>query len=132
AYGSATAAAVKVFAEPFPPTGAKYRIADGSWPVWSADDKELTTRGATGANLGGVHVMSGSTSQPLTVGNRGGIAMTGANVGGARNTRNYDWMPDGKRFVVVAQPGGPGEPNSRQIHVVENWSEELKTRVPTK
>ena len=36
----------------------------------------------------------------------------------------YDPHPDG-RFVISAQPAGRS-----QLHVVLNWFEELKTRVP--
>jgi len=41
--------------------------------------------------------------------------------------RNYDVLPDGKRFVVSI----PAQQNPlRQVHVVLNWLEELKQRVP--
>ena len=40
-------------------------------------------------------------------------------------------MPDGKRFVgVIAADQTPsGSTGSQQIHVVENWFEDLKARV---
>jgi len=41
----------------------------------------------------------------------------------------YDVAPDGKRFLMLkpaaAQNAGPG-----QLHVVVNWFEELRRRVP--
>jgi Tol biopolymer transport system component len=46
-----------------------------------------------------------------------------------REDRNYDVTPDGQRFVMV-QAGEPNSP-STEIHVVLNWSEELKRLVPT-
>jgi len=41
--------------------------------------------------------------------------------------RNYDVTPDGKRFVMVC--GGPSS-QAETIHVVVNWFEVLKERVP--
>ena len=41
--------------------------------------------------------------------------------------RNYDVTPDGKRFVMVV--GGPSS-QAETIHVVVNWFEVLKERVP--
>ena len=40
--------------------------------------------------------------------------------------RNYDVTPDGKRFVMVLESGA----SEFQMHVVVNWFEELKERVP--
>ena len=40
----------------------------------------------------------------------------------------YDVSPDGQRFLVVQLPEPPQEPTP--IHVVLNWFEELKRRVP--
>ncbi|MDA2933959.1 hypothetical protein MYX82_06405 [Acidobacteria bacterium AH-259-D05] len=39
----------------------------------------------------------------------------------------YDISPDGKKFLMVK----PSEQESSQIHIVENWFEELKRLVPT-
>ena len=40
---------------------------------------------------------------------------------------NYDVFPDGQSFVMV---GGTPESRAPQLHVVLNWFEELKRRVP--
>ena len=42
--------------------------------------------------------------------------------------RNYDVTPDGKRFLMVH--GSPDASQAETIHVVVNWFEELKERVP--
>ena len=42
--------------------------------------------------------------------------------------RNYDVSPDGQSFVLL-EPLQGGE--SREIRVVHNWFEELKSKVPT-
>ena len=36
----------------------------------------------------------------------------------------YDVAPDGQSFVITTQDAEP------QIHIVQNWFEELKARVP--
>ncbi len=45
--------------------------------------------------------------------------------------RNYDLSPDGQRFIVLkdAKPAGAAE-SAEQIFLVQNWTEELKRRVP--
>ena len=48
---------------------------------------------------------------------------------GNAGRRNYDLLPDGRRFLGV-NPVGNG-PQGTQIEVVLNWQEELKQRVPS-
>ena len=38
----------------------------------------------------------------------------------------YDVSPDGERFVMIRPP----DRSAARIHVILNWSEELKRRVP--
>jgi hypothetical protein len=49
------------------------------------------------------------------------------------NPRPYDILPDG-RIIGLGQPAqaARGTPALSQIHVVVNWLEELKQRVPTR
>ena len=42
--------------------------------------------------------------------------------------RDYDVAPDGERFLVIAQDFSADD--DEQIHVVVNWLDELKERVP--
>ena len=51
--------------------------------------------------------------------------------GGPDTVRNFDVMPDGKRFMAVITPGQTqmGVP---QIQVVLNWFDELMAQVPPK
>ncbi len=45
--------------------------------------------------------------------------------------RHYDVSPDGRRFLMVTAGGtGNTETGRAEIHVVLNWVEELKARVP--
>jgi hypothetical protein len=51
--------------------------------------------------------------------------------GGPVSIRNYDVMPDG-RLLAVIYAGAPAvdSAETRQIHVVLNWFEELKEKLP--
>ena len=43
----------------------------------------------------------------------------------------YDVSPDGERFLMFQRTGGNGEEaQANQIHVVQNWHQELLERVP--
>jgi hypothetical protein len=44
----------------------------------------------------------------------------------------WDVSLDGKRFVAVQPPADAAQRTASQIHLVTNWFEELKARVPTK
>jgi hypothetical protein len=47
--------------------------------------------------------------------------------------RNYDVTSDGRFIgVAIASQASSGMPAAPQIHVVLNWFEELKHRVPTR
>jgi len=45
--------------------------------------------------------------------------------------RTYDVTPDGKRFLMIRSTAA-GEQAPESLVVVQNWSEELKRRVPLK
>jgi hypothetical protein len=44
--------------------------------------------------------------------------------------RGYDVTPDGRRFLMVQQKERPAATAADMI-LVQNWTEELKARVPT-
>jgi hypothetical protein len=95
--------------------------------MWSRDGTELFYR-PTAGQLAVVSV----TRQPnISFGNPVVFPRPFVNPG-QLSVRNYDIMPDGKRFVGVVETGqnesGAIVP---QIQVVLNWFEELKRRVPT-
>jgi Tol biopolymer transport system component len=133
-----------VFVEPFPPTAAKYQISasrHGFHPIWLPDGKRLSY--STGIDsLGPLWVTAELTMQPrFTIGSaikvpNGGLidSVPFAYVNGPFGfvtERNYDLTPDGKRVGIMrADPFVPAR--SGPIHVVQNWFEELKQRVPTK
>ena len=44
--------------------------------------------------------------------------------------RGYDIAPDGRRFLFLQRPDTPPAPFPCEMHVVLNWFEELKAKVP--
>ena len=113
------------YVEPFPPTGTKYQIAQGGRPLWSRDGKELFFVPAPSRFMA-VTVRTAPSftfTSPVAVPRGFGAAIPAT-------PRTFDIMPDG-RFVGVGTQGqrqsgsGPA-----QIHVVLNWTEELKRLVP--
>jgi serine/threonine-protein kinase len=118
-----------LFVQPFPSTGARYRIASpGNNPMWSADGKELVY----GTGAGPVFQAVSITTHPsFAIGNP--VPIPRGFVRGNPDNRDFDILPDGRRFVVVVDAddvtggtfGGP------EFVVVVNWAEELKRLVPT-
>ena len=112
--------------QPFPATGAKYQISTASHPFWSPDGKELFFHARGRFEVSGITTKpSFSFASPIQL-------PTGNLVeGNSSFERNTDITPDGKRFVgVIAADRMPsGTTSTQQIQVVENWFEELKTRI---
>ena len=44
---------------------------------------------------------------------------------------SQDYAANGQRFLIIIKEGGLTDVTSRQIILVENWTEELKRLVPT-
>ena len=101
-------------------------------PLWTQDGEELFYRPITlgrGAlqTLRSIRVstspsFSFSAEEPVSIGNFLSFAFY----------RSFDIMPDGERLLVVlpAEQTGTGQAPRPQLHIVLNWSEELKERVP--
>jgi serine/threonine-protein kinase len=114
------------YVEPFPPTGTKYEIARGGRARWSPDGKQVFLVPAPGQFVA-VSVTTDPVfgfSAPVPFPRRFGLAPPAS-------PRPYDILPDGRILAVdaVSTMGNPGSP---QIHVVLNWFEELKRKLPAK
>ena len=103
-------------------------------PLWTQDGEELFYRPITLGSVGGVRqtlrsirgstapAFSFSAEQPVSIGDFLSFPFY----------RSFDIMPDGEQLLVVLpveQTGTDQAPRS-QLHVVLNWFEELKERVP--
>jgi Tol biopolymer transport system component len=135
AYGSNEGSQIEqIYVEPIPRIpGVRYTIteSEGAFPVWSPDGRSLffrrVPRGAegTGTHLVQVEIVPGST---FAWQNERELPIKGFLLFGGQ--RDYDVMPDGKRFVMVFPPRNEaGELERPRINVVVNWIEELKARV---
>ena len=124
AYSTGESGTVGIFVEPFPSTGAKYRISGGGiHPLWSPDGKELLY------SAGGLFVVTVTTGRGFEFSSPVQIPRPFLSFGPTA-ARSYDIMPNGQRLIGMV-PSGQGQSGvSAQIQVVLNWFEELKQHVP--
>ena len=121
--------------QPFPPTGAnKHQLTQdgGTYPLWSPDGNHIFYRRAFGTAVQGPGLMEidVETGPAFTFGNERTLPIQDFLVFNFH--RDYDITPEGDRFLMVFQADSADvpEPTRRQIHIVQNWFEELKARVP--
>ena len=124
AYASNESGRYEVYVQPFPGPGGKWQISTegGTEPVWARNGRELFYR--SGDKMMAVDIAAQATfsaGKPRVL-FEGRYNPTGS------NAANYDVSPDGQRFVMIQPVGSEG--GVSQIHVVLNWFEELKRRVP--
>ncbi len=126
AFATNETGAAEVYIQPYPPgTGAKRRITHGGGTklVWSRNGRELFY-----VNDGQLWAMGIQTEPTLDW--HDPVALFEVPWMRSIPGLSYDVTPDGQRFVFVQPPAGESDDPPRQIHVVLNWFEELKERVP--
>jgi serine/threonine-protein kinase len=110
----------EVYVQPFPPTGAKWQVAEGaSVPLWSADGHELFY--VQGRELMAVTVTTAgafSASSPRKLFDFPVSTMLSTDT-----STTYDVAPDG-RFLVVRSAAA--EPMGGHLVVVLNWFQLLQ------
>jgi Tol biopolymer transport system component len=124
AYTSNESGRPEVYVQPYPGPGGKWQIStDGGMDVrWSANGRELTYR--NGDKMMAVDI----TTQPAFSAGKPKMLFEGPYTPSSPNFSYYDVSADGQRFLMlkpVEQAQGV-----TQINVVQNWTEELKRRVP--
>ena len=134
AYESNASGQYEIYVQPFPDVDQgrwQMSTTGGTRPLWGPDGRELFY--LTEAGVMGVAVESGAdfvADTPVLV-----VAGSYYGTSAARDGRTYDIAPDGQRFLMIKEGGiaNPDDPFAglTQIHVVQNWFEELKARVPT-
>jgi serine/threonine-protein kinase len=121
----------EAYIRPFPASADKYQVHRGGTdgdihPLWSRDGKELLfSTGPT--TFAAVSV----TTQPSFAFGRVAPIPRGGLIGTNTGPRTYDVLPDG-RFLGLVAAGQAQFGFAAQIHVVLNWFEDLKQRVPAR
>jgi serine/threonine-protein kinase len=121
AYESTESGREEIYVVPYPTRGGKWQVSTdgGIEPRWSRNGKELFYRRRN--SLVAVSVLTTPNvriSQP--------IALFGGSYRPA-----FDVAPDGRRFLILKSVDSvPGA--STEIHVVVNWLNELRRRIPTR
>ena len=122
------AAAGEVFVERFPELGDRQQISvdPGDYPLWSPDGSELFYR--SDGNTNQIWVVSIGSEDTLNPGVPQLLFErdTYMNQGGQRM---FDISPSGDRFLIAAMTA-TGEESAGQIHLVQNWFNELERLVP--
>ncbi len=124
AYISNESSQFEVYLRPYPgrDRGKLVSTQGGTHPKWNRNGKELFYR------LGNkMMVVDVSTSPNLTLSPPRVLFEQRYAFGSASTIPNYDYDPDGQRFVMVKDDSASG-----RLNIVLNWFEELKRRVPTK
>ena len=132
AYSSNETGASEVYVQRFPELGDKRQISVGGGidPVWSPDGRELFyLRTRPGGPPGAVMVVALET-EPTVAPGRSEVLFEGVYYRPPIVVRQYDLSPDGERFLMITVGDQATEEAAPQIHVVLNWFEELKVRVP--
>ena len=130
AYESDSSGRFEIYVRPFPNTSAGHRLVStggGARPLWAPSGRELFYEAPDGA-LMAVRVEDGGV---WNAGSPKKVVEGPYVTGGAGSGRSYDVSNDGKRFLMVKRAPGEGAA-SPQIVVVQNWSEELKARMPVR
>jgi serine/threonine-protein kinase len=110
------------------PSGAPIRVSStGGWePQWSADGSELYFLQGNTVWASAVDTSNGfSFEAPMALFTRPFSTMIASNV------RSWDVSDDGRFLMIQAVGSDLASSGSESIVVVENWTNELKRRVPT-
>ncbi len=122
-----------VYVEPYPPTGARRRISQdgGLWPMWSRAGTELFYRPRATSGSPVLRAVDIATEPDFAFSNERTLPLDRFVVVGFY--RDYDITPDDEKILMMFPQGvtDSSGPPPQRIHVVLNWFEELKERVPT-
>jgi len=114
-----------LYVQPFPGPGGKFQISTegGIGPLWARTGRELFYR--DGDRMMAVEI----TTQPTFRVGTPRMLFESPNYPNPMLIARFDVSPDGQRFLML-KAGEQATEGLTQIHVVLNWFEELKRRVP--
>jgi serine/threonine-protein kinase len=129
-YMSTETEAARIFVQPYPPTGARYPVADAlaAYPAWSPDGKRIFYVVFNPPRLQAVDFRADPTpgfGEPYEVPVPESIHPVPA------PSRNYDIHPKTHELLLVLPANSsPAQDRDLQINIVLNWFEELRERLP--
>jgi len=132
AYTSSESGRDELYIQPFPATGAKYRVTreSGTFPLWSADGRHLYYRRTfQQVNMSArmqLFALPIAAQREVQVGTERALGIEGFLA--FRSYQDYDITPDDARFLLVLP--AEGRVRAPRINIVQNWFEELKERAP--
>jgi len=123
AYVSNESGRYQVYVQPYPGPGGKWQISTegGVEPLWARNGRELFYR------HGDQMMAVGVSTQPTFTAGSPRLLFEGPYEPTPLTLANFDVSPDGQQFLMMKSEQ---ESAPTQLHVVLNWFEELKRRVP--
>jgi eukaryotic-like serine/threonine-protein kinase len=135
AYASDESNRTEVYVQPYPGPGPRQQVSPngGTGPAWSHDGRELFY--TTTQSIGGQATLTRMMAVPVTLRPTFTAAeprqIFEGRYGATAGIRSYDVTADGRRFLMVQQKERPPAAAAEMI-LVQNWLEEVRTRVPVK
>ena len=135
AFASNVTGRFEVYVQPWPAPGPREQVSleGGESPAWSPAGRELFFLSAPdGSGKRRMMVADVRTSPTLSLGTPHPLfEFSPSDLAFYRvPARCYGVAPDGQRFFVVRLQPRPAPSPVTHIHLIQNWTEELKARVP--
>ena len=129
AYQSDETGRHEIYVTPYPGPGGKVPISNegGTEPRWARNGRELFYRNGDKMMAVDIQTAPAFRAGAPRLQFEGHYYFAESAVG--RYGWSYDVAPDGKRFLML-KPAAGQSAQSGQLHVVVNWFEELRRRVP--
>jgi serine/threonine-protein kinase len=119
AYVSNETGTFEVYVQPFPLTGAKYKISkkpDSLHPVWSPDGRQLYFDDQQRMYSAEIRTQpSFQASEPVA------MPISGFVAGGVNTRRQWDMTPDGKQFIMLSF--------RQEIRTIQRWADDVRSKV---
>ena len=133
AYASNESGTSEIYVQAYPGPGEKVRVSTsgGQEPLWSPNGRELFYRAST-TERQQVFVANVTSVAPFRIDTpRVLFENTTFEYDNTGPIRSWDVSPDGQRFLLLRFAPTTDRPVT-SMHLVLNWTEELKRRVPTR
>ena len=132
AYTSVESGRPEIYVRRFPSLADRRPVSSegGREPVWARDGRELFY--IRGSSFDKFELVAHDVSRDGAVATAGRALFRLAPIRPLTYlpVPGYDVTPDGKRFVFTQYPDAPAAAPPNQIHLILNWYEELRGKVP--